>query len=125
MATTAITPLALVLATATVTQADSTGVVATTPAHGWVIADISAYQGHQILLKFLADSSGDTVVIAAGDNPPAVRAGLGTLSVVLAASEVKYVVIEPSRHMQNDGTITAVCVDAGTMCWCYILPKSA
>jgi hypothetical protein len=115
----------MVVEVATVTQADATGVVATTPATGWVIADISAYQGHQILLKFLADGSGDTVVIRAGDNPPAVRAGLGTLSVVLATSEVKYVVIEPSRHMQDDGTITAYCADAGTMCWCYILPKSA
>jgi len=114
-----------VLETATVTQADSTGTVATTPATGWVIADISAYQGHQILLKFLADATGDTVVINAGDNPPAVRAGLGSLSIVLAASEVMYVVIETARHMQSDGTITAYCADAGTMCWCYILPKAA
>lgn len=125
MATTAITPEVLTLATRSSNLPDASGVVATTPADGWVIADISAYQGHQILLKFLADATGDTVVINAGDNPPAVRAGLGALSVVLAASDVRYVVIEPSRHMQNDGTITAYCADAGTMCWAMILPKSA
>lgn len=125
MAVTAITPEVLVLATRSSDLPDASGVVATTPAHGWDIADISGYHATQILLKFLADASGDTVVITAGDNPPAIRAGVGDLSIVLAASDVRYVVIETSRHMQSDGKIHAYCADAGTMCWAMIIPRAA
>jgi hypothetical protein len=125
MAVTVITPEVLTLATRSADLPDASGVVATTPADGWDIADISAYHATQILLKFLADASGDTVYITAGDNPPAVLAGLGSLAIVLAASDVRYVVVETARHMQDNGKIHAYCADAGTMCWAMILPRGA
>lgn len=124
MATTAITPEVLALNVAGADLPDASGVVATTPADGWVIA-AAGHSGNRLLLKFLADASGDTVTFTAGDNPPSQRKGLGTLAITLAANDVKHVVVEASRFLQDDGTIEAVCTDAGTMCWAWILPKGA
>lgn len=123
MATTAITPEVLVLNTRSADLPDASGVVATTPADGWVIAAPTG-RNTDLLLKFLADASGDTVTIVAGDRPPSHRSGLGNLSVVLAASDVRYVVVEKSRFLQDDGTILATCTDAGTMCWAMEIPKA-
>lgn len=124
MATTAITPESLVLNTAGADLPDASGVVATTPTDGWVIA-AAGRPGNRLLLKFLADATGDTVTILAGDNPPSHRKGLGALTIVLAANDVKHISVEASRFLQDDGTITATCTDAGTMCWAWILPAGA
>jgi len=124
MATTAITPEALAINVAGADLPDASGVVATTPADGWVIA-AGARGGDRLLLKFLADATGDTVTILAGDRPPSQRTGLGNLAIVLAASDVRHVCVEASRFLQDDGSIHATCVDAGTMCWAFILPKVA
>lgn len=121
MATTAIAPVVQALDTA---SADllAAGTVATTPADGWVITPAGRQAPGALLFIFEADASGDTVVIQAGDNPPAVRAGLGTKSIVLAANDIRAVWIEPARYMQNDGTILAVCTDAGTRCYVIAPP---
>jgi hypothetical protein len=120
MATTAITPTALTLNTATSDTDDAAGTVATTPGDGWAIT-ISG-PAERYLLKFVADGSGDTVVITAGDSPPAILAGLGNLSITLAASDVKYIVVEGARFMQNNGTIVATCGDTGTKCYAWKMP---
>lgn len=124
MAVTVVTPEVLTLDTRSSDLPDASGTVATTPADGWTI-DVTGYKANRILLKFLADASGDTVVINAGDYPPAARQGLGDISVVLAASDVRFIVVEAARVMQDDGLITAYCADAGTMAWCIILPLGA
>ncbi len=120
MATTAITPTALTLNTATADTDDAAGTVATTVADGWAIA-VSG-PAERYLLKFVADGSGDTVVITAGDSPPAILAGLGNLSITLAASDVKYIVVEGARFLQNDNTIVATCGDTGTKCYAWKMP---
>lgn len=125
MATTAATPTSLTVNTASASLTDAAqGVVATTPADGWVIA-ATGIGGDRLLLKFAADASGDTVVIVAGDRPPSQRSGLGNLSITLGASEVKYVAVEAGRFLQDDGTLLATCGDAGTRCSAFILPKRA
>lgn len=124
MATTAITPTELVINTASADILDGDGDAATTPADGWVIA-AAGLGGDRLLLKFLADASGDTVTIVAGDRPPSQRAGLGDLEITLAASDVKYVCVEASRFLQDDGSIHATCTDAGTTCKAFIIPKIA
>jgi len=121
MAVTTLTPIALALDTASADLPDASGTVAATPADGWS-CDVTGYKANRILFKFLADATGDTVYINAGDYPPAARQGLGAISVVLAASDVRFIVVEAARVMQSDGTITAYCADAGTMAWCFILP---
>ena len=125
MAVTVITPEVLTLDTRSSDLPDASGTVAPTPTDGWTI-DVTGYKANRVLLKFLADGTGDTVTILAGDYPPAARQGLGNISIVLAASDVRYVVVESARVMQSDSTyagmIRATCVDAGTMCWAMILP---
>lgn len=131
MAITAITPEALTINTKGGDLPDASGVVATTPADGWVIA-AGGLAGARLLLKFLANGSGDTVVFHQGDRPPSQRADLGVtgteiddggLDLTLAANDVRHIVVEAGRFLQDDGTIHAHCGDAGTMCWAWILPK--
>src|SRR5687767_4460301 len=122
MATTAITPTALVMNTMSADILDADGVAADTPSDGWAIA-AGGRNGDHLLLKFLADGTGDTVTIKAGDRPPSARAGLGDLALVLAASDVRYIVVEAARFLQDDGSITAICTDAGTTCKAFIIPK--
>ncbi len=89
---------------------------------GWAIA-VAGRDGREVFLKFTADSTGDTVVITVGDNPPAVRKGLGSMSIVLTTSQTQIVAVEAARFMQNDGTIVATCGDTGTTCAALIMPK--
>lgn len=122
MATTAITPTALVLNTVSADTLDGDGTVATTPGDGWVITPPAGFPVDHILLKFLADGSGDTITIDAGANPPSPLAGLGDLTITMAASDVRYIILEAARFTQADGTITASCTDAGTSCIAWAIP---
>ena len=91
------------------------GIVATTPTDGWVVSPPSGKQfGATVRLTLGVDASGDTFTIVAGDRYPAQRADLGNLSVVLAASDIRYIDIESSRFLQNDGTIQVTATDAGS-----------
>ena len=78
--------------------------------------------GGRMLLKFLVDGSGDTIVILQGDRPPSQREGLGDLSLVLANSDVRQIVVETSRFLQDDGTIRATCGANATTCHATLLP---
>lgn len=130
MATTAITPVALAEGTES-GDLVGLGTVATTPADGWVVA-VPAAEGitgqkspmDSLVLMFEADATGDTVVIAAGVNPPAAQAGKGSDSIVLAASDIRLYKPEVARHVKADGTLLVTCTDAGTRCYAFILPRS-
>jgi hypothetical protein len=98
------------------------GTVATTPTDGWVITPPAKSNPAAMCLIFEADASGDTVTITAGSNPPGHLKNLGAVSIVLAASDLRAVWIEPARHMQANGTIVATCTDAGTMCYVLVPP---
>lgn len=122
MATTAITPTPLVRDVVSADILDGDGTVATTPADGWVIA-APVSPDVDLLLKFLVDASGDTITIVAGDRPPSHLSGLGNLALVLAASDVRYIMIEKGRFLQDDGTFLATATDAGTSCYAFTIPK--
>ena len=125
MAVTAITPIQLVLNVASADLPDAAGTVATTPSDGWTITPGAGVPIDKLIFRLLADASGDTVTFLAGDKPPSELAGLGNLAVVLAASDVKQIVIEAARFMQDDATIRVTCVDAGTSLICFAMPKGA
>jgi hypothetical protein len=91
-------------------------------ADGWLLP-YSAYKGGNILLKFFDPTGGSAVVVLAGDNPPAIRAGLGNLAITLASADVQYVVIDPTRFMQNDGSIMAYSDQTDTRLTVFVLPK--
>jgi len=98
-------------------------IVATTPTDGWVISPESGgVLDDKIIIRLVADGSGDTVTVTAGDRYPAQRADLGNLTLTLAASDVVYVTIEMSRFMQNDGTVIVTATDAGTVLTAMGLP---
>ena len=130
MATTAVTVERLTLNTRS-TDFVATGsgsgnnLVATTPSDGWVISPESGGTlGEHLIIRLIANGSGDTVTFTAGDRYPAQRADLGAMDVVLAASDVRYVSIETSRFLQNDGTIEATCTDSGTILLAMAVPKT-
>lgn len=120
MATVAITPIEL---TANTRSSDLVGAgtaITDAAANTFVITPPAGAAG--LLLFFEADASGDTVSISAGDNPPSPLAGLGATSLVLAASDLRVVVVEPGQHVQSDGTIEATCADDGTKCYALFMP---
>lgn len=101
------------------------GIVATTPADGWVIspeAGRSLADG-RLILRMVANGTGDTFTVTAGDRPPSPRAGLGVDTVVLAASDVKFYCPDVSRCMQDDGTIRVTATDAGSALTALHLPR--
>ena len=102
---------------------DGTVTSGTGSTEGWSIVAPTG-RDTDYLLKLWDDASGSTVVIVAGDRPPSQRSGLGDLTITLAASDVKYLVIDKSRFLQDDGTIRIYTSDAGTELTVFQLPKA-
>lgn len=70
-----------------------------------------------------------TVTIAPGDNPPAVRQGLGNLAVSVAQNTARIIgPLEAARFMQNNGTIEVTFAGTGGAATAhvrtYLLPKA-
>lgn len=130
MATTAVTCELLTLNTRSTDfpaagAGSANNLVATTPADGWVVSPPSSEtMGERLIFRLIADASGDTVTFTKGDRYPAQRADLGDMDVTLAASDVRYIAVETSRFLQNDGTIVVTCTDAGTILLAMMLPKA-
>lgn len=122
MADVAITPEAVTMNTRTSDLVALGTAISSASGNTFAIA-AGARHGDRLLLLFEADGSGDTVTILAGDRPPSQRAGLGDITVVLAASDLRAVAIEAARFLQDDGSIRATCTDDGTLCSALILPR--
>lgn len=76
-----------------------------------------AGDSHNILLEIkntagAADTM--TVDILAGNNPPALEAGLGDISFTVAQSAIRYIVVDSSRVTQSNGTISVKVTPAST-----------
>lgn len=52
------------------------------------------------------NSGAATVTFDAGDEPPSMRAGLGELDIALAQADLRALVLEGGRFIQDDGKIT-------------------
>ena len=122
MADVAVTPvtLAINVVGADILDAGGTG-ISDASANVFAIA-AGGVGGGRLLLKFLVDGTGDTITILAGDRPPSQRVNLGDLDIVLAANDVRQIVVETGRFLQDDGTIRATCTDDGTTCHATLLP---
>lgn len=121
MAVTAITPFQLVAGTMSDDLNDSDGTVASVVGDGWAIALGTRGSTDRLLLRVLADGTGDTIVVAAGDSQAPLRAK-GSKSYVLAASDCRIIVLESGRHEQDDGTILITCSDTGTKMAAFLMP---
>lgn len=81
--------------------------------------------GESSILIVLEEQDGATatVVFDAGDYPPSARKGLGSLSISLAANDLKLLRLDPGRYLQNDGTITLT-VTGGVRITVYADPST-
>lgn len=52
-----------------------------------------------------ASGGAAVATVLAGDNPPAMRAGLGNVAHTVPASDTVAFVVEAARHLQDNGTI--------------------
>lgn len=95
----------------TITELTS-GSAATTPAgttvvvaNGAAIAD--AKDTSRLLIRLTnTDASDRVATILAGDDPPALRSGIGSLAITVPATTGDMVVVvESARFVQNDGAI--------------------
>ena len=103
MGTTAVVPAALVLNTRSADILETGGQTALTTADGWAIAaPVSSDSGGVLVIRFWNSGTAATVSVKSGDDPPAVRAGLGDLEIVLATHDVRYGVFERARALQDD-----------------------
>lgn len=123
MANVAITPVELTMNTESSDLPDASLTAITDAAANQFVVAAGGRNGDTLLLKASADASGDTLVITAGDRPPSSRAGLGNLSITLAANDVRYIAVEAARFLQDDGTIICTCGDDGTAMAAFIMPK--
>jgi hypothetical protein len=76
----------------------------------------------ELVIRILqTDATARVATIVAGDNPPALSAGMGDLTKSMAQNEVWYIHgLEGGQYMQNDGTILIdlAASSAGTI-WAY------
>lgn len=120
----AVTPTTLVMNTESADIVDGDGTAIADITDFWAVA-ATGIGGSRLLLKFWDDGSGCNITIKAGDIPPSQRAGLGDLVFALAANDVRYIIVEHGRFMQDDGKIRVGASDAGAECKAFIIPKNA
>ena len=79
--------------------------------------------GSPVLIGF-SDGGGaaDDVTITAGDRPPAQLQGQGNLTITMAASDVKYIVLESGRFEQNDSKIRGTVAANASKMIAFLLP---
>lgn len=75
------------------------------PGNGHTI-DPAGYQSVILALHVSASTNGDDLVVEAGDNPPAVRQGIGDLTYTFTGGAKELVLkLETARFIQDDGLI--------------------
>lgn len=86
----------------------------------------------RLLIEVTNDDTlhGLNVTVVHGQNPPAVRESLGSLTVALAASAVRLIgPLESARFIQADGTLDVAFATVGgttaATVRCYLLPEAA
>lgn len=127
MAKTAVTPTQLVLDTVSADLIGTGGVSAATTSDGWAIAaPVESPGSHDqaIIIRFWNDATAATVTVNSGDNPPAARAGLGDYTFALPANDVLYLVADPSRFRQDDGTMNCIASDDAVELAAMAIPRT-
>lgn len=69
------------------------------------VAVITANGDTRNLVLSFYGSGAATATVLAGDNPPALRQGLGNKALTIPVSDLLIAVIEGARYMQDNGTI--------------------
>lgn len=122
MADVAITPVVQALNTRSADLVGAGTAITNAASNRFVITPGARNAPLGMVLLFEADATGDTVTIEAGDYPPAQLKAQGPVTIVLAASDLRAVWVEPARHMKSNGTIVVTCGDDGTRCYAMVPP---
>lgn len=79
----------------------------------------------QIILCLEEQNSGAaTVTFDAGDEPPSMRAGLGSLEIALAQADARLLVLEGGRFIQSDGLITGTVATNTVKIFAFRIPRT-
>ena len=103
MADVTITPTSVTVATGTSDLVGSGTAVNATQTFAFAVADSA--DKYVIICEEL-NTGAATITFDAGDLPPSHRAGLGAVTLTMAQADLKAIVLEGQRHLQDDGTIT-------------------
>ena|SRR5690606_7501483 len=80
------------------------------------------FKARKLVLR-MSSAGAAVVTVAAGDNPPAHGAKYGNLELALD-SGTKWVVLDATRYMQDDGTIRFTTATATASVTAFLLPDS-
>jgi hypothetical protein len=98
------TQMAVNTATADLVTAATTVTVEVDATNTAVISDCAA--GEKLFFVFYENGGGAaTATFKAGDNPPAMHAGMGDLEIAVPTNDVIAVAVDTSRFLQDDGKI--------------------
>ena len=87
------------------------------------VVDCGGFSGDVILTFYAASAA--TAVVQAGDDPPALRQGLGAnTSQALPAGDVVIMCVEGARFMQDNGTIRVTIGSNDTVVGAYRIPRT-
>ena len=79
---------------------------------------------HDVFFTFYT-ATASTVTVQAGDNPPALKAGLGASSALSVPSgDVLVACIDGARHVHDDGKVRMDVATTATVIGAYRLPKT-
>lgn len=119
----AVTPITLKALARNVASGNLTWTTETSTTDGFTIT-LPDQGGERLLISIKeTGSTTDTVTIKAGDNPPAVLAGLGDLAIAIASGDEQVVAIETARFKQNDGTIIVIAGKTTTHVGAIVMPN--
>ena len=85
--------------------------------------DLASFGGRPIIIHIESSDGGDFTFLA-GDRPPSHRTGLGTLVIAMETSDVKFLTIELSRFLQDDGKILFTVSGNNGSCAVFVLPRA-
>lgn len=126
MSDVAITPIALVPGTATpdLVGADADDTAVTTSDTFYITMPPVPGGGETRLIIVLEEQGGGASVVTfdAGDYPPAQTSAKGSKTVSLLTSDLKAIVLEAGRHMQNNGRITGSVATNNVYITAYYMP---
>ena len=87
--------------------------------------EVAALGESRNLLFVFEETSSTTASIVwdAGDEPPSMRAGLGSLTIAFASDDVRAFVLEGGRFIQDNGEITGTLTGAGKL-FVFSIPRT-
>lgn len=69
-------------------------------------------------------SGAATATVQAGDNPPAMKAGLGSKALTIPSGDLILAVLDMSRHLHNDGKVRIDIATNAVVVGCHKIPKT-